>query len=326
MNDLGIDEQAAQQFGTQVDHIESSSQSITEDVGKKATTWGILRRQSDTKDEIPLLYRVKDGIKDSYTLGRGKDCDIIVDDISRRVSALHCKIYLEYTGQGKPRIFLENLSLNGTFVNDQFNKVSRGERIELRSGDEIHLTAPIPKKSGIGMVSELNSVGLTFVFINILDRLISNRGREIVPSKCLSHVTNQVIQLSQSNNKINLTRVFADEYIIGEQLGSGMSGDVFLCINRISMRKCAVKVIEVQKFLMMSTGSSFEDLASEAKIMQQLHHVSASDISSSVSLTIYFQANIIEVLDYFQSPNTLHLVMELVQGGDLFDRIIARER
>jgi len=38
------------------------------------------------------------------------------------------------------------------------------------------------------------------------------------------------------------------------------------------------------------------------------------------------QPNIIKVVDSFQSDSMIYIVMELLKGGDLFDRIIERER
>ncbi len=41
--------------------------------------------------------------------------------------------------------------------------------------------------------------------------------------------------------------------------------------------------------------------------------------------TLFFQQpGIIQVFDTFQTPNALYIVMELVEGGDLFDRIVER--
>ena len=34
--------------------------------------------------------------------------------------------------------------------------------------------------------------------------------------------------------------------------------------------------------------------------------------------------NVITLVDYFESPNNLYLVMELCTGGELFDRIIEK--
>lgn len=38
------------------------------------------------------------------------------------------------------------------------------------------------------------------------------------------------------------------------------------------------------------------------------------------------QPNIIKVVDTFQTESMIYIVMELLRGGDLFDRIIEKER
>jgi len=50
-------------------------------------------------------------------------------------------------------------------------------------------------------------------------------------------------------------------------------------------------------------------LKKEAEMMNQLDH-----------------PNIVKILDSFQTDLTLYIVMELVRGGDLFDRIVDRGR
>ncbi len=39
-----------------------------------------------------------------------------------------------------------------------------------------------------------------------------------------------------------------------------------------------------------------------------------------------FQPNIIKVLNTFQTEHGIHIVMELLKGGDLFDRIVEKGR
>jgi serine/threonine protein kinase len=41
---------------------------------------------------------------------------------------------------------------------------------------------------------------------------------------------------------------------------------------------------------------------------------------------LHKQPNIIRVVDTFQTASMIYIVMELLRGGDLFDRIIEKER
>jgi hypothetical protein len=207
------------------------------------------------------------------------------------------------------RVFLEDCSANGTYINDLSTKVSKGQRIELRSSDEIYLINPKNIQP-----DDLHTHMCVFTFINLRDRLFQNRNivdvednkpmtlsmisplapNQLFPSPILQQQPNQpqlhhhqpqqqqFLQVSIKSPKPPSTsssqilqppqRRIEDEYIIGDQIGSGMSGQVYICIQKRSNRKCAVKVIDIRKFN-LTPGLTKEDLLSEAKIMQELKHV-----------------------------------------------------
>lgn len=49
-------------------------------------------------------------------------------------------------------------------------------------------------------------------------------------------------------------------------------------------------------------------------------------MSCSAANNRLLQPNIVQVLDVFCSLREVHLVMELLEGGDLFDRIVDKQR
>ncbi|KAL1793291.1 hypothetical protein ACET3X_008273 [Alternaria dauci] len=67
-----------------------------------------------------------------YLIGRHRECDRVLN--SPTVSNRHCLFFMEKKG-GDTVAVVEDLSGNGTFVNDTF--VGRNKRRELREGDEI---------------------------------------------------------------------------------------------------------------------------------------------------------------------------------------------
>lgn len=85
--------------------IETSSGS------KSINIWGQLRwRKINDDDKFvedirDLYHRVKDGHKDTFSVGRSKKADFIVDD-DKKISAVHCIIYCDYT-QARLRFFVE---------------------------------------------------------------------------------------------------------------------------------------------------------------------------------------------------------------------------
>jgi FHA domain len=102
----------------------------------RSNIWGSLRRRGGDQEEIRLEHRNKDGKRDTYVIGRSRAADITVDD--KRVSSQHCMVYCDYE-EARLRVFVEDTSVNGTFVNDSLTRLHKGKRLELKTGDEIFL-------------------------------------------------------------------------------------------------------------------------------------------------------------------------------------------
>ncbi|XP_051126133.1 calcium-dependent protein kinase 19-like [Andrographis paniculata] len=94
-------------------------------------------------------------------------------------------------------------------------------------------------------------------------------------------------------------------YSLGKELGKGQFGVTHLCTDIATGQLYACKSISKRKLL---TKSDKEDMRREIQIMQ---HLSG-------------QANIVEFKGAFEDKQSVHLVMELCAGGELFDRIIAK--
>ena len=67
-----------------------------------------------------------------------------MDDSFKHISSVHCMIYIDYS-QARLRIFIEDCSSNGTFINSALNRLSHGQRVQLKSGDLICLNKPEKK-------------------------------------------------------------------------------------------------------------------------------------------------------------------------------------
>ncbi|XP_041422200.1 myosin light chain kinase family member 4 isoform X4 [Xenopus laevis] len=84
-----------------------------------------------------------------------------------------------------------------------------------------------------------------------------------------------------------------------EMLGGGRYGQVHRCAEKNSGLSLAAKIIKVK------SHKEKEEVKNEIQVMNQLNHV-----------------NLIQLYDAFESRNDIVLVMEYVEGGELFDRII----
>eukprot|EP01012_Entosiphon_sulcatum_P048953 TRINITY_DN67533_c0_g1_i1.p2 TRINITY_DN67533_c0_g1~~TRINITY_DN67533_c0_g1_i1.p2 ORF type:complete len:324 (-),score=78.24 TRINITY_DN67533_c0_g1_i1:63-1001(-) len=95
-------------------------------------------------------------------------------------------------------------------------------------------------------------------------------------------------------------------YKLGKTIGSGTYGKVKHCVDSVTGRENAVKIIEKQQLL--SEGME-EQLRREITIMKALDH-----------------PNITKIFEVMQSAKNVYIVLELVTGGELFNQIVAAKR
>ncbi|TYH02585.1 hypothetical protein ES288_A09G152600v1 [Gossypium darwinii] len=100
-------------------------------------------------------------------------------------------------------------------------------------------------------------------------------------------------------------REIEQRYELGRELGRGEFGITYLCTDKDTGENFACKSISKKK---LRTAVDIEDVRREIKIMKHLPE----------------HPNIVTLKDTFEDDNAVHLVMELCEGGELFDRIVAR--
>ncbi|KAK8592730.1 hypothetical protein V6N13_063297 [Hibiscus sabdariffa] len=94
-------------------------------------------------------------------------------------------------------------------------------------------------------------------------------------------------------------------YDIKKELGRGQFGVTYLCTHKAKGEQFACKTIAKRK---LTNKEDIEDVRREVQIM---HHLTG-------------QPNIVELKCAYEDRHSVHLVMELCTGGELFDRIIAK--
>ncbi|KAJ1919451.1 hypothetical protein IWQ60_007242 [Tieghemiomyces parasiticus] len=92
-------------------------------------------------------------------------------------------------------------------------------------------------------------------------------------------------------------------------LGTGTFAQVKLAVCKTTGRRLAAKVIDLQRFGSLSTKQRGTDFVQEISIMQSINH-----------------PNIVQVTDVIRTPRYLYVFMPMLQGGDLFEYIMTRER
>ncbi|KAF3618327.1 Calcium-dependent protein kinase 17 [Capsicum annuum] len=94
-------------------------------------------------------------------------------------------------------------------------------------------------------------------------------------------------------------------FTIGKELGRGQFGVTHLCTHKQSGDQFACKTIAKRKLV---NKEDIEDVRREVQIM---HHLTG-------------QENIVELKGAYEDKHSVHLIMELCAGGELFDRIITK--
>ncbi|EYU46253.1 hypothetical protein ABFS82_04G059600 [Erythranthe guttata] len=94
-------------------------------------------------------------------------------------------------------------------------------------------------------------------------------------------------------------------YDLGRELGRGEFGVTYLCTDIETGERLACKSISKKK---LRTAVDIEDVRREVEIMRRMPK----------------HPNIVTLKDTYEDDSAVHIVMELCEGGELFDRIVAR--
>ncbi|KAL5539111.1 hypothetical protein UlMin_043805 [Ulmus minor] len=95
------------------------------------------------------------------------------------------------------------------------------------------------------------------------------------------------------------------KYELGRELGRGEFGITYLCTDKENGDTFACKSISKKK---LRTAVDIDDVRREVEIMKHMPK----------------HPNIVSLKDTYEDDNAVQIVMELCEGGELFDRIVAR--
>lgn len=116
--------------------------------------------------------------------------------------------------------------------------------------------------------------------------------------------------MKSSSSKGGKDLGFKDKYTLGKELGSGAFSVVRLGSSKVPIegtesRDFAIKVIQKASL----TQEDLIGLQQEIQIMKEINH-----------------RHVIRLYEYFDDPKEYYLVTELVEGGELFERIVKKSR
>lgn len=101
-------------------------------------------------------------------------------------------------------------------------------------------------------------------------------------------------------------RDFESKYQIGKLLGHGQFGYTYVATDRATNERVAVKRIEKKKMVL---PIAVEDVKREVRILQALTG----------------HENVVQFYNAFEDDDFVYIVMELCEGGELLDRILAKK-
>lgn len=107
-----------------------------------------------------------------------------------------------------------------------------------------------------------------------------------------------------------------DKYVIKELLGTGAFSEVRLCEHRETGQAFAVKIIDKK-----ALKGKEDSLENEIRVLKRF---SAKRQENDPDRTWFTHPNIVQLFETYEDKSKVYLIMELVTGGELFDRIVEK--
>lgn len=231
--------------------------------------------------------------KPVITVGRSRQCDIMLNESD--ISTVHCEFYLiqmDVDGVKRTLLNIVDKSRNGTFING--SRLVKKDKI-LKNGDRLVL-----------------GKSCSFLFKYIFED--DERNVSIEQPKSDGVFEKPKVGFSNSQSTLRrLTRprpqsVF-DNYVVGKELGVGHYATVKEGINKKTEQIVAIKIFHPQLNDDQKKNKQFKE---ETDILMRVKH-----------------SNIVKLLDSYvetvsKSQIQKYLVLEKIDDGELFDRILRK--
>ena len=234
-----------------------------------------------------------------YTFGRRGTCDFQVR--SKHVSGDHCKLFFD---PNQKAVYILDTSSNGTFVNG--TRLAKNRPRRLNANDVVSLctngrSRPVARTPSSGQ--EMPNFSLT---ISLPD---FSRRRGVDPNVTSSQgVVNPPDHAGVGGHKRPTSKDdFDKKYEMREPLGEGNFGSVNKCVDRRTGITYAVKAMFMNK-QNFAAGSedTTEKFMKEADAMKLLGE----------------HKGIVSLVDIYPGKQLFRIVMDYVDGGDLFNYMV----
>uniref|UniRef100_UPI003AB01F4E serine/threonine-protein kinase Chk2-like n=1 Tax=Centroberyx gerrardi TaxID=166262 RepID=UPI003AB01F4E len=144
-------------------------------------------------------------------------------------------------------------------------------------------------------------------------------GMLIGKGKTLPLVNNAVLALAEERNRVfvfmdlmaddqnSFPKEFQEKYVVTRKIGTGVCGEVKLAFERSTCKKFAVKIINKKNF--QSEGTATRNAETEIEILRKIDHPC-----------------LIKTEDFYQTENCYYIILELMEGGELFHRVKSQQQ
>ncbi|XP_047237564.1 serine/threonine-protein kinase Chk2 isoform X2 [Girardinichthys multiradiatus] len=241
---------------------------------------------------LPMVrgFRSHDCTEDQYLFGRDSGCDYVLDDPDDKGSKrfrIYSKKHFRIYRDGS-EVFVEDYSNNGTFVDGV--KVGQNKKL------------PLINNAVLSLAEQRNRV---FVFINLMSDDQSSLPRDLQDKYVLTR------RIGTGQNLLVLTRWKSNDpnswCVCYPTCSRGVCGEVRLAFERSTCRKFAVKIINKNNF--QSEGTATRNAETEIQILQRVDHPC-----------------LIKTEDFYQTEDSYYIVLELMEGGELFHRVKSQQQ
>ena len=252
---------------------------------------------------------------------RNKTAAIRIDD--PRISTEHCRLFLD--GHGKVQLL--DKSHNGTWWNNI--RLQKEHMRPVSSMDTIVLLHPNPPAGGGGGGGEQpqseppeppppgvvpRATNYQFMFIDLRPPPAPPPMPMPPPQPQLLRGTSLYAPSQQDYGR-------PEDYHVIQELGKGSFAVVHKVVHARTQHQYAMKVMEKKK-LLRGIGGGVRGPGGGGNNREHYAELQNKVLSEARILRTIDHPNVIRFIDIFETDQHLHLVMELVEGGELFDHLI----
>ena len=245
-----------------------------------------------------------------FVFGRSVQyCDIVLDtDTVKRISNVHFRIFANNSGV----LMLEDVSTNGTMVDDVVLRGKTGNRTRMLTGGSIiQIVSPKAEEHIKFIVRIPNRDGVVDEYQQNMDRMLkrmaiaeaeahASGGAVAIKNTRPAAVSNptQHHKVPLSMNRYGMHWAGGDRYNVVGQIGKGAFATVYQLATKSDGQLFAAKELEKRRF--MKNGILDRKIDNELQIMKAISH-----------------PNVVQYVEYQDQGNYLYIIMEFVPCGDL---------